>query len=191
MSLYEDDDIKIFTSEKNLNHSADVDADVLQTVEAMNHDRQNGNVNKARVIGKHLAKLFVDEVEHRADREELFQDSSVMQQISVLFLFSAETGFNIYLPSTTLSTIAITAMHDQLELRQSKLYRDVYESSAYSFYFLNIRKESSNVPENIGKTFAMLCHHEDDIHFIQEGAQVYNVVLAEIERDVEKANFAE
>lgn len=191
MSRHEDDDIKIFTSDKDLASSVDVDAEVLNTVETMDRERQNGNVNKARVMGKHLAKLFNDEVDPRKERDEQFQDKAVIQQIGVLFLFSAETALNIFLPSSTLSTIATTSLHDQLDDRKSKLYRDVYESSAYSFYYLSIRKGSDNIATSIGEAFAMLCHHEGDPVFRHEGCQLYNKVLNEVESEVKKANFAE
>ncbi len=189
MARMEDDDIKIFTSDKTITPGTDVDAEVLNTVEQIDHDRQNGNTNKARVMGKHLAKLFLDEVEKSEERDPALNTGEILQQIGVLFLFSAETAFNVFFPSPTLAAIAITAMHDQLEDRKSKLYRDVYESSAYSFYYLSLRKAEANVSQKIGESFAMLCQHDDDPLFIREGSSIYNKVLAEVENEVKRAKF--
>ena len=187
MARFEDDDIKIFTPAAKNN--ADVDQDVIATMEALDRERQNGNVNKARVIGKHLSKLFIDEVNRLDSLPEEFQGSKVRQNTGVLFLFSAETALNMFLPTNTLATIAISALNDRLEDRKSDLFRNVYESPAYSFYYLNIRKGSEDIPNDIGSAYAMLCSHENDPAFIEMGSSLYNMVLDEVESDVKKAKF--
>ena len=186
----EDEDIKIFTTERSAEDRADVNSEVLNTVELMDRERQNGNSTKARVIGKHLAKLFMEEISPDYPRDEMFRSGAVVQQIGVLFLFTAETAVNIYFPSSTLSTIAIATLHNQLEDFKYKVYRDVYESSAYSFYYLSIRKGSDNVSRSIGEAFAMLCQKEGNVDFRREGCTIYKTVMNEVEELVKKANFA-
>ena len=88
------------------------------------------------------------------------------------------------------STIAIATLHNQLEDFKSKVYRDVYESSAYSFYYLSIRKGSDNVSRSIGEAFAMLCQKEGNVDFRREGCTIYKTVMNEVEELVKKANFA-
>ncbi len=182
---YEDNDIKIFSSKK----SDASDNDILSMVENLNEQRQNGNTQKAESLGYALATVaFSDETKAEIADPRFFAPETYAQ-LGVLFLFSAEAALNYFLPSAQLSTIAITALHKQLGEMESEFYKNVMESSAYSFYYLCVRKGGEDVATDIGKTFAMLCKQEGNEDYINQGRNLYNMVLHEVEKEVTSLAF--
>lgn len=185
MTSFEDNDIKIFNPEKNKK----ADAEMLEMVEALDHHRRNGNAGRARKLGKDLAKLALNDELKDSLTDEGFLSSDVITEVGVLLLFSTEAALNYFLPTTQLSAIAIASLHDKLGQAESEFYKNVIESPAYSFYYLSIRKGGADVASDIGEAFAMLCRHEGDQKFIEEGKHIYNMVIREVEKDIKKANF--
>lgn len=186
--MFDDSDIKIFTSKAD----AATDLDILSVVESLNQQRANGNVEKAENLGRSLAALaFSNETRKKYQNSTFFEDAApgVAAQAGVLLLFAAEAALNYFLPSTQLSTIAITALHKHLDELESEFYRNVVESSAYSFYYLSIRKGSEDVATDIGKAFSMLCQKEGNEAYIQVGRTLYNKVLTEVEQEVKDLQF--
>lgn len=188
--MFDDSDIKIFTSKAD----AATDMDILSVVESLNQQRANGNVGKAENLGYSLASLaFSDESREKFQNSTFFAGAGaeVAAQIGVLLLFAAEAALNYFLPSTQLSTIAITALHKHLDELESDFYRNVVESSAYSFYYLSIRKGGEDVSTDIGKAFAMLCQKEGNTDYVQAGRNLYNMVLTEVQQEVTDLAFQE
>lgn len=180
----DDSDIKIFVPRARQEES-----DVLDLVESMTRNRHNGNIAKAENLGHRLASVaFTDNTKGEL-HDSLFLEPLYYQQVCLLMLFAAETAVNYYLPVPQLSTIAITTMHQDLEQLETEIYHNVVESSAYSFYFLSVRKGNIDTLEDIGRTFAMLCQKENDPAFISEGRFIYDLVLKEVAKDIEKAAF--
>lgn len=183
----EDSDIKIFGSSKE---PTDSDNDVLQLVQSIDHHRRNGNVGRARKLGKDLADTAILE-ESEADMNDVTLSNDVITEIGVLLLFSVEAALNYFLPTTQLSAIAIDSLHHKLGTTKSDFYKNVIESPAYSFYYLSVRKGSADVSDDIGSAFAMLCKHEGDPVYIEKGKHIYNSALKEVYDDVTAAGFEE
>jgi len=186
MTIREDSDIKIFSSEKNKNQ----DGGILSFVEGMNHHRQNGNVDKAKLLGLELGKEAMNPSNKNFLSDEVFMSEDIFPQVCALLMFSAEAALNYFLPSQQLSTIAINSLHEKLSESKSTIYDDVTKSPAFSFYYLSVRKGGTDIPRDIGEAFAMLCRHEGDEQFIEEGKKLYNYILNVIEEKISAIDFA-
>lgn len=181
----EDRDIKIFGDEASSSED-----EFLSQIEALNHHRQNGNVAKARQLGKNLYAFVTDDTHKAEIRDPDFLVGKLFVKTGVLAMFSVEAALNMYLPSTQLSTIAITELHRQLSKTASPIYEKVMESPAFSFYYLNVRK-GGDVATDVGKAFAMHCRHEGEEKYISQGKRVYERVVGEVQRQIEEMDFAE
>lgn len=182
----EDNDIKIFGAE-----NAEQDAEFLRQIETLDHHRQNGNMEKARALGRKLYNIVMDEETKKEIGDPDFAVGKLFVKTGVLAMFSTEAALNMYLPSTQLSTIAISEMHRLLAKTDSPVYEKVMESPAYSFYYLNIRKGGSDVATEIGKAFAMNCRHEGEEKYIAEGRYIYERINQEVQRQIAKMDFAD
>jgi len=183
----DDSDIKIF----NPSSKDDRDHDILNLVESIDHHRRNGNILRARKLGQKLSEIAMEP----ETMDELlaggFESPEDITEAGVLLLFSTEAALNYFLPTTQLSAIAISSLHECLDETKSEFFTNVVESPAYSFYYLSVRKGGEDVDRNIGEAFAMLCHHEGDETYIEKGKAIYNMALHEVEKDVRNADFAE
>lgn len=186
MCAVNDNDMKIF----HLNTASDVNADTLAAVAEMDKQRQNGNSDKARRLGKYLAKAAFKGAFDRDMSNAIPHSDPVLTQVGVLMLFTTEAALNSMLPSTVLPTIAISSLHNHLHDMESEFHQNVTESSAYSFYYLSLRKNPENVAQGIGETFAMLCQHAGEEAYIKEGIHIYEITLHEVEKQVNAMEFA-
>ena len=186
MARKEDSDIKIFKPSKQI----DKDGGVLAFVEGMNHHRQNGNVEKAKELGAKLADLAFDSKNKEVISDEIFLSADIFPQVCALVLFSAEAALNYYLPSQQLSAIAINALHEVLSSKKLPVYDTLMSSPAFSFYYLSVRKGGTDIPGDIGDAFAMLCRHEEDQAFIEEGKKLYNKILEIVEKQILAIGFS-
>lgn len=182
---HDDSDIKIFGSAEET-----ADSEFLRQIEALDHHRQNGNMEKALTLGKKLYTIIVDESTRDEIKDPDFMEGKLYIKTGVLALFAAEAALNMYLPSSQLSTIAISEMHRLLAKIGSPVYAKILESPAYSFYSLTLRK-GGDVSEEIGKAFAEHCRHEGDEKYIAEGKYIFERVIAEVRHQIDKLDFAE
>ncbi len=181
----DDSDIKIFTPASH----ADKDNDILDLVESIDHHRRNGNVARARKLGKNLVKVALQENVMDGFSGPEFRTPEVTTEIGVLLLFSTEAALNYFLPTAQLSAIAISSLHEAMESQESEFFKNVVESPAYSLYYLSIRKGGEDVARSIGESFAKLCQHPDSETFIAEGKRIYELAVNEVEKDVLEAGF--
>ncbi len=183
-----DDDVKIFDPNNN-NKKSEKD-DFLAIVEETNRQRKNGNSEKAKNLGKELADLAGD--------KDLFMsfikiddlDPSILEQAYALMQFSAEAALNFYLPSTLLSTIAVNTLQETMILQKNPMYEAALNGSAFSFYYLSVRKGGDQLPYDIGCAFAMLCGKEGDEHYINVGKRLYIEILKMVEDKIKLLKFA-
>lgn len=181
----EDSDIKIFTPEQQKR----TDNDILDLVESIDHHRRNGNVARARELGKDLVKVALRENVMDGFAGEEFRTLEVTTEIGVLLLFSTEAALNYFLPNAQLSAIAISSLHEAMESQESEFFKNVVESPAYSLYYLSIRKGGEDVARSIGESFAKLCKKPDSEAFIEEGKRIYEMAVNEVEKDVLAKGF--
>lgn len=184
--MNDDRDIKIFGSPEQ-----DGDAEFLRQIELLDHHRQNGNVEKARVLGGRLFDLVKEDADSPKDLDPEFLEGKMPVKMGVLAMFATEAALNMYLPSTQLSTIAIAELHRLLAKTQSPVYEKILESPAYSFYYLSLRKGFEDPGREIGKAFAEHCRREGEEKFIEHGKYIYEAVVKEVQHQIDLMDFAD
>lgn len=184
MHKNDDSDIKIFGSKNNQN----VDDTAFIFQETL-RQRQNGNSLKAKRLGKNLSYKFVDVESIKKVCESHKLSLDLIKQVYALVQFTTEAALNFYLPSTLLSNISIAAMQDALIKYEHTYYKDVLNSSDFSFYFLSLRKGGDNTAHDIGQAFSMLCGKENDEFYINAGENIYLETLSKVQDKINDYNF--
>lgn len=186
--LFDDSDVKIFTdSDETAENPYEV-----SVIAEMTKQRSNGNIKKAKDLGKHLAEIFVDEpsllsqLEGELGKIECNDDQ--MYHVKVLLVFTAEYCINHLLPATVLSNTAVTALYDTVIKKASEFYDKLDDAAEYSFYYLAVRK-GIEISNNIGISFAMLCGKADDEYYSQLGKRLFEIAQHEIEKIIDRYDF--
>ena len=98
--LFDDSDVKIFT-DNDVNDESSYEVSVIAE---MTKHRSNGNILKAKKLGKHLAEIFVDEPSLISQLEgevgKIECDADILYHMKVLLVFTAEYCIIHYLPAT-------------------------------------------------------------------------------------------
>lgn len=183
--MFDDSDIKIFSDKGNSQENFDE----VSVIAEMKRHRSNGNSEKAKTLGKHLADIFVDEEKMIKDLSKevgsLDFDDDIMYQIKVLLAFTAEYCINHSLPSPLLSNTAINRMYDTVKSSAFEFYDRLDDGAEYSFYYLALRK-SANISEEIGMAFAMICENPD---FAELGKKLFEFAKKEIDSVIDLYEF--
>lgn len=184
--MFDDSDVKIF----NDNGKPEENFDEIAVIAEMTRQRSNGNSEKAKKLGKHLADIFVDETKMIKDLSKevgsLDFDADTVYQIKVLLAFTAEYCINHSLPSPLLSNTAVNNMYDTVRNQAFDFYDRLDDAAEYSLYYLAVRK-GNDIASEIGNSFAMLCERED---FADLGKNLFEVAKKEIENIIDFYEFA-
>lgn len=175
-----EEDVKIYSSEDNAQS-----ADMTKVLESLREHRNNGNLRRAEELGERLGMIDIDFEELAAPK---FIKPDLIYQMKALFVFSAEANLQIFVYDPLLYTTAINSMYEAIQKREEGFYKNISDGVAYSFYYSEM-KRGGNVPENIGKAFAMLCSAQNNDSFIRTGTQLYEHFAGLVEKEVEKAEF--
>lgn len=163
-----EENIKIFHPRKK-----DVDgSDLASLAGIMDKHRANGNILKATILGERLADLTPEEF---CPEEEPKLSNNELTQLRALMIFSAQTALHKYLPHTILSTQAVNAMYAKTEQSSPGFFANISDGSSFSFYYLSLRK-NTDVAEEIGKNYAMLCDRDDNQYLMNLGKEIYIAV---------------
>lgn len=186
--LFDDSDVKIFNEEVNNSETVDEIAIIAER----NKNRNNGNLQKAKDLGKTLAQIFVDEPHLLSDLEhevgEIKRDDNTMYQIKVLLVFTAEYCINRYLASSLLANTAVNALYDTVRKKSNEFYDRLDDAAEYSFYYLAVRK-AVDISKNIGISFAMLCGQDKDEYYTELGRKIFDVTSKEVEKIIVSFDF--
>lgn len=174
------ENIKIYNGAKN-----DDNSEMSTVIEVMKEHRANGNIDKAKALGKKLGELDLDLKELLAPK---FMKSDIIYQVKVMLVFAAEFNLQMLISAPMLSTTAINSMYDKIQKNSAGFYSNISDGVAFSFYYAGVRN-GGDIAEDIGKTFAMLCSAENNDSFIDAGIKVYNAALEAIEKEINAADF--
>lgn len=186
--LFDDSDVKIFTD----SDTSEETSNELFVIAEMTKHRSNGNILKAKQLGKHLAEIFVDEptllslLEGEVGKIQCNDDD--MYQIKVLLVFIAEYCINHLLPATLLSNTAVNALYDTVVKKAQEFYERLDDAAEYSFYYLAVRK-GGNISDNIGVSFAMLCGEDKNSYYTTLGKRLFEVTEHEIQKIIDNYDF--
>ena len=186
--LFDDSDVKIFTD----SDTSEEVAHEVHIISEMTKHRSNGNILKAKQLGKHLAEIFVDEpsllsqLENEVGKIECTDDD--MYQIKVLLVFIAEYCINHHIPAVLLSSTAVNALYDTVIKKAQAFYDRLDDAAEYSFYYLAVRK-GFDISKNIGISFAMLCGEDKNEYYTNLGKRLFEVAEYEIQKIIDGYQF--
>lgn len=175
-----EEDVKIYRSKNE-----EINADMDKILSDMREHRNNGNLARAKELGKNLGKMNFD---FGQSVSQEFTQPEILDQIKALYVFSAEATMQIEVYDPLLYTTAINAMYEEIQNREESFYKKISDGMAYSFYYSEMRK-GGDVPNSIGKAFAMLCAAQNDKAFTDVGARLYKAFTEKAAREVEKVRF--
>ena len=188
----EESDVKIYVSKaERLGSQVNLSTDF----ESVNLHRSNGNIEKAKQLGKRLATLtpsfdsdgLIVNFKDILPQKYLSQD--ILYQIKVLLVFAAEALLQIEIPVQVLATTSLNALHDSLRENSPGFHKNISDGAAFTFYYLAMKKDG-NISQNIGEAFAMLCSVKNKEGFVEAGKTVWKLATTVIEREIESTNFA-
>lgn len=175
-----EEDVKIYSSKPD-----EQNADIAKVLDSMREHRNNGNLTKAKQLGKTLGK-------YKPDFEELvapkFLKPDIIYQMRALFVFSAEANLQIFVYDPLLYTTAINSMYEEIQKNEEGFYKNISDGMAYSFYYSEMKK-GGDIALGIGKAFAMLCSAQNNESFIEAGEKLYSLFEKIVEEATEKADF--
>ena len=175
-----EDDVKIYGNDSDKQNS-----DLNRVLENMREHRQNGNIDKAKTLGRNLVNIEIDFEKEIAPK---FLKPDIIYQMKVMLVFAAEANLQMLVYEPLLSTTAINAMYDEIQNKENGFYKNISDGIAFSFYYAGI-KDCGDISGSMGKTFAMLCSAESNEDFIEAGTLIYNKAVQIIEDEIRKAKF--
>ena len=186
----DDSDIKIFG--KSL---VDDKNEAALLLEQVNRQRANGNTEKARKLGVHLAEIFLNDEEinsHIASAVGKIPSTEyVMEQVRILIVFSAQWCLSHRLPAALLSNTAVNSFYDKIS-QTKDVYDDLSDGPEFSFYSLAVRQAETSA-QAIGETFKKLCDRDNDESndedYVELGKRIYTKTVEEVVAIIDKFNF--
>lgn len=184
MSPENDRDMKIFGKEKKSS-----DFDVLNIVNALDKQRENNNVAKAKDLGRELAKNCFTKEFLSSINFKYEDDSKASIQVLSLVFFAVKASMNLFLPSPVLFPICEDAFYEKLRDKKPEFYSVMVKNPALSFYYLSLRKTTDKVDMEIAQDFAKFCDKQGDEGYISEGKRIYNYILDYVSKLIIEKNF--
>ncbi len=139
-----------------------------QSALAYMRQKEAGNVDRARELGRKFADALADETARaRPDAEPLRVHHRV-----VLFSYIVNRVITELSPNSIIAQTALNIFYDRLEERSAELAEDVRDMAAFSLYIL-CERSGANAEDEIGRIYARLCGHEDETAFVDEGNALY------------------
>ncbi|HOD02038.1 MAG: hypothetical protein BWY46_01885 [Firmicutes bacterium ADurb.Bin300] len=178
-----DKDVKIFGREQD-----DRSDDDLLFIEEMNRQRESGNLERAKQLGRELVQLFIEpNSDERLSLSGKDTDEQLLYHIKELKTFSALSTLQ-NLQNRFLWETAVNAFYERLIKKYPEFYERVSAGTAFSFYRIDL-KGKGDVAGRIGKSFAMLCGDENSEELSSIGEQVYKESRKKLNNLIEDMEF--
>lgn len=186
-----ENDIKIYNGSQE-----STDREIMTEIYTLiNVNKQNGNLERARVLGEKLATLNPTKsgtetglnLGEVVPQQYLVQD--ILYQMKVLLVFAAEKVMKEEIKPDFLSIMAINAMHDSISKKHPAFFKNLADGAAFTFYRLALQKVG-NIEDNIGEAFAMLCNvHKNTNGYIEVGRIVWKMSTEICKKAIAEAGF--
>lgn len=145
-------------------------------------NRENGNLDKARELGKRLA---TDICNFRTSQK--YSEQTVLE-MKTLWAFVIDYGFGKLLPNSIVSQTASNEFMMAIKNIDEEFYDYIQIAGSYSRYVLHSRK-SDDLSERIGKSFAEFALHEGDRSWTEKGGQLFDNWFDALENRVDFYKF--
>lgn len=140
-------------------------------------EKNNGNMEKARGLGKQFAnELTVENKGATLFGVGAFDNENTILQRRVVFSFIVSRVVEDMAPNSMVAQSVISSFHESVRDISPEIYDSVTDSAAFSLYALAGRSLSDDA-KAIGKVFARLCEREDDVLFVRYGSEIVNYFI--------------
>ena len=135
-----------------------------------NHERENGNLEKAHSIGRFFAEALMnsDGFAYEKNRASDFE----ARNRSILFAFTADRVLSTFMPNHIIARSAQNEFFDEIRRRDIGLYESVSRSGAFSMYLLCKRRGDGRYI-GVGKVYAGVIRRPDNEAIVAKGDEIY------------------
>lgn len=134
------------------------------------HESENGNLEKAHMIGKALADALLCK-DGFAFEKNIASDFDARNRC-ILYAFTADRVLDTFMPNHIISKSAQNEFFDEIRKRNIGLYESISRSGAYSMYLL-CRRSGDGRYIGAGKVYAGVVRRPDDEETVLLGDQLY------------------
>lgn len=178
------DDVKV-ADFSHKNGSAD---DAQSLMDDIQKQKQNGNFDKARQLGKALA----NEVDSN-DGEFVFgldqtESADIIAQRRLLLAFMVTWGLDECCRNSLISKVAQNTFLEEIQSGSPAIYRDINQQGAFSYYYLCVR-DTAKPGADVGRTFAELCNRKGDCVYAKLGSALFEYFLTFVKKSVAVLDF--
>lgn len=154
------------------------------------HQKQNGNIERAYRLGRRLSDRFfvINEILVKYAGPRLLGNPVIESNAQVLFAFIVDTILEHGCPDSIIAQTALNYFHEQVRERSPRTYDTIVESGAFSLYLLCSRDERMS-RSCIGDAFADSCDMEDDPDVVRLGDQLYREYFDVCKEELGRAEF--
>lgn len=149
----DDSDIKI------AGHEPAPSDDDLKEAQELIRRKRNGDLEKARRLGRELARKIINEDGDPSFGSDESESGELRRQRRMLLAFVVDYAVRTVIESEVLGQVALAEFTDGVKRALPQFYEDISESGSFSFYYLAVRRPVGREKE-IGGTFAMLAGYE-------------------------------
>lgn len=135
-----------------------------------NHERENGNLEKAHNIGKFFAEALMNEdgFAYEKNRASDFE----ARNRSILFAFTADRVLSTFMPNHIIARSAQNEFFDEIRRRDIGLYESISRSGAFSMYLLCKRRGDGRYID-VGRVYAGVVRRPEDDAIAAKGDKLY------------------
>ncbi len=160
----DDSDMKIVGKKIQPMDESDIEAKLY------NHERENGNLEKAHNIGRFFAEALLNSTGFAYEKNRASDFEA--RNRSILFAFTADRVLSTFMPNHIIARSAQNEFFDEIRSRDIGLYESISRSGAFSMYLLCGRKGDGRYA-GIGKVFAGVVRRPEDEAIAAEGDEIY------------------
>jgi hypothetical protein len=186
MKAFEDDDIKIADG----HYSAPKPEDTSERAAREYLDQKRaGNIDRARELGRLLARAVLDERGPLAD-ELTGKSMQARHHIYLLYTYVANRAIAEKAPSSILAQTSLSEYFKEIEAVSPELYRHVNDMAAFSLY-IRCERSRTRTDDEIGRIFAELAGCRDDHAMAAYGNGLFRGFYDACEKQIEAVPYVE
>lgn len=156
---------------------------------AFNRERANGNLERARTLGRKFAADLFENDGKALFGVGAFDDEKTIIQRRVLFAYVVNRVIEDLAPNSIVAQSALSVFYDTLQKASEQYYQESTDAAAFSQYILAVRSTSDD-PCAIGNVFARLCGRGADKVFVKYGCELADFFTLYCTQAVLSAQFA-
>ena len=183
--VLDDDDIKI--AGDSFSHSPSADDLAEAAAAEFLQQKDAGNIDKARSVGKRLADAMFDLGQGPLCSEKPRTQREIHHQF-LLYSYVVNRVIAEESPNSILAQTALNVFYSEIEAASPELHRHVCDMAAFSLYILCERTDRSHA--EIGRIYADLCEFSGNQEKIDDGNRLYEEACLYCTQIIRSANYS-